>query len=171
MSVDPKNTPQSATLPEGTRIGIVVSHYHSDITGSMLDSARAELLRAGVAEADLVVVDAPGAFELPFLAQELVLREDIDAAIAFGLVLKGETDHDRYISQATADALMQLALDYRKPVLFGVLTCTTLDQAVARAKSTEAGGKLDKGREVARAAIQVLLASDEIRNTSANRSS
>ena len=83
--------------------------------------------------------------------------------ICFGLVLKGETDHDRYISQATANAIMEISLSFGKPVLFGVLTCSTLEQAFARAKSTADGGTLDKGREVARAAIEVLLSSDAIR--------
>ena len=163
MSVDPKNTPASAQLPEGTRIGIVVSKYHFDITGSMLESAKRELAGAGLAPDQLSLVSAPGAFELPFLAQELAQRADIDAVICFGLVLKGETDHDRYISQATAQAIMDLSLRLAVPILFGVLTCSTIEQAIARSQPTEAGGQLDKGREVARAAIEVLLAAIEIR--------
>ena len=171
MSADPNKTPQSETLPEGTRIGVVVSQYHFDITGSMVESARDEFHRAGVAASDLFVVNAPGAFELPYLSQEFARRNDIDAVIAFGLVLKGETDHDRYISQATANGLMQLSLEYAKPVLFGVLTCSTLDQAIARSKPATAGGELDKGREVARAAIQALLAADEIQSTDPSQQS
>ena len=171
MSVDPKNSSTSAKLPGGTRIGVVVSRYHFDITGSMLSSASAVLEQAGVRKSDLEIVFAPGAFELPFLAQEFANREDIDAVIGFGLVLKGETDHDRYISQATADALMRLGLQHRKPILFGVLTCSTLEQAIARAKPADQGGTLDKGREVARAAIEVLLAADEIRNSQPTPSS
>ncbi|MFT5284671.1 MAG: 6,7-dimethyl-8-ribityllumazine synthase [Planctomycetota bacterium] len=163
MSVDPKNTPTSAKLPEGTRVGIVVSRYHLDITGSMLNSAKRELASAGVSEDQLVIASAPGAFELPFLAQELAVRSDIDAVICFGLVLKGETDHDRYISQATANAIMDISLRLAVPILFGVLTCSTVEQAIARSTSAADGGKLDKGREVARAAIEVLLSAYEIR--------
>ena len=163
MSVDPKNTPASAQLPQGTRVGIVISRYHFDIIGTMLGSARKELERAGLTEDQLVVIDAPGAFELPFLAQELAQRSDIDAVICFGLVLKGETEHDRYISNATANAIMEISLRLAVPILFGVLTCSTIEQAVARATPESEGGKLDKGREVARAAIEVLLSTYEIR--------
>ena len=142
-------------VDQGTRIAIVVSAYHTDITGEMSASARDTLLAAGVAERDLLEVQAPGAFELPIVALRLARRADVHAVLCFGLVLRGETPHDRYISAAVADGLMKAGLDADTPILFGVLTCENLDQAHARARRTADGGH-DKGREVARAAVEVL---------------
>ncbi len=141
----------------------MVSTYHRDLTGAMLASARAELEAAGLAPADLVVVEAPGAFELPIVARTLGAREDIRAVLCFGLVLKGETSHDLHIATAVSQALQRVALDIDTPMLFGVLTCNTLEQAKARALPENQGGSHDKGREVARAAIDVLAALEAAR--------
>ena len=152
---DPDPAPVPA-LPTGMRIGIVVSSYHPEITGGMASSARAVLAEAGVdVESNLLRFEAPGAYELPLLAHALARRADVDAVLAFGLILKGETEHDRHIAGATANGLMQVGLETSKPVLFGVLTCNTLEQAQARARVAAEGG-LDKGREVALAAIHAL---------------
>ena len=140
-------------LRPGARIGAVVSSYHAELTGAMLSSARRELAAAGLAEDDLLVVDVAGSFELPLVARRLALREDVDAVLCFGLVLKGETSHDVYISHAVSRGVQQVSLETDKPVLFGVLTCDTLEQAEARAK-----GEHDKGAEVARAAVATLAA-------------
>ncbi|MCE9595172.1 MAG: 6,7-dimethyl-8-ribityllumazine synthase [Planctomycetes bacterium] len=156
MVRDASQSPTELRLETGTRIAAVVSNYHRDVTGAMLESARRELANAGLAEADLIVIDAPGAFELPVLARRLALREDIDAVLCFGLVLKGETRHDEYLAQSVANALQHVALSTGRPVLFGVLTCDTVEQARERALAAEQGGKHDKGREVALAAIAVL---------------
>lgn len=147
-----------AALPPGTRIGVVASGYHAELVDAMLRSAARTLSEAGLAEGDLVRVEAPGAFELPLIARRLALRDDLACVLCFGLVLKGETDHDRYIADAVAHALQRVALDSDKPVLFGVLSCDTLEQARARALPTAEGGTHDKGREVARAALGALAA-------------
>ena len=144
-------------LNRPARVAAVVSRYHPEITGGMFASARETLFAAGLAPEDLLRIDAPGSFELPVLAQRLARRSDVDAVLCFGLVLKGETDHDRYIASAVSEGLMRVALEHRKPVLFGVLTCSTLAQAEARARSRAEGG-LDKGAEVARAAVETLNA-------------
>ncbi|MHC4261773.1 MAG: 6,7-dimethyl-8-ribityllumazine synthase [Planctomycetota bacterium] len=160
-----KNTdaPDSSTcLRPGTRVAVVVSSYHAELNGEMADSAADTLRDAGLEDANRIDVTAPGAYELPILAQALAVREDVDAVLCFGLVLRGETDHDRYISAAVADALQRVGLNNEKPVLFGLLTCNTLDQAIARARRGEGGH--DKGREVARAAIETLAALDRIRS-------
>lgn len=148
---DPRSAPR---LDPGVRIGAVVSTYHGELTGAMLASARSELEAAGVAPSDVLVVEVPGSFELPVVARALGLREDVSAVMCFGLVLKGETPHDRYIAGAVAHALQRVSLDTDKPILFGVLTCDTLEQARARALP---GGD-DKGREVARAAVLAIRA-------------
>lgn len=137
------------------RLGAVVSTYHAELTRAMLASARRTLLAAGLRAESLVVLEVGGAFELPLVARRLAVREDIDAVLCFGLVLKGETSHDVYIAQSVAAGLQQAALEADKPVLFGVLTCDTLDQARQRAT-----GSHDKGAEVARAALAAVAAMD-----------
>lgn len=162
MAID-QHTGDSASSPKlrpGVRMAAVVSRYHGELTGAMLESAKDELTTAGLGPDDLLVIQAPGAFELPLIAAELARREDLDAVICFGLVLKGETEHDRHISRAVAHALTDIGLKERKPVLFGVLTCNTLAQARARALSPANGGEQDKGREVAKAAVEALAALD-----------
>jgi 6,7-dimethyl-8-ribityllumazine synthase len=157
MAQDPARVPD-ASLPPGTRIGLVASSYHAELVDAMARSAALTLRDAGLAEDDLVRVEAPGAFELPLIARRLALRDDLACVLCFGLVLKGETEHDRVIAGAVAHALQRVALDTDTPVLFGVLTCDTLEQARARALPASEGGTLDKGREVARAAIGALAA-------------
>ena len=154
MVRSPQSQSPSPTLPPETRIGAVLSTYHRELCDAMLASARAQLASAGLAEDDLVVVEVPGAFEIPLIARELGMREDLAAVMCFGLVLKGETSHDYHIASAVSHTLAQVALECDKPILFGVLTCDTLEQARARALPS---GQ-DKGREVARAAVGALAA-------------
>ena len=142
----------TAPLAVGTRIAIVASSYHAELVNGMVDSARDVLRAAGLDDQNLVLVQAPGAFELPLIAQTLLDGGELDAVLCFGLVLKGETDHDRYISTSVSDALMRIGLEHGQPVMFGLLTCNTLEQAQRRANA--AG--LDKGGEVARASVQML---------------
>jgi 6,7-dimethyl-8-ribityllumazine synthase len=144
-------------LPAGARIACAVSTYHEDVTGEMLSSALEALGELGVERESVVVVSCPGAFELPIVARRLARRKDVVAVLCFGLVLKGETEHDRYISEACAQGLTQVALETDTPILFGVLTCANLEQARERARREAEGGQ-DKGREVALAALEVLAA-------------
>lgn len=160
-----ESAPPALRLRPGARIGAVVSSYHAELTGAMLDAARRELAGAGLDEEDLLVVEVGGSFELPLVARRLALREDVDAVLCFGLVLKGETSHDVYISQAVSRGILQVSLETDKPVLFGVLTCDTLEQAEARAK-----GEHDKGAEVARAALAALAALRETTTVGVRRS-
>lgn len=155
----------STRLPAGARLGVVLSTYHHELTGAMLDSARAELARAGLDPDALRVVEVPGAFEIPLVARALGVREEIQAVLCFGLVLKGETTHDQHIATSVSAALQRVSLDIDKPMLFGVLTCNTLEQARARALP----GGHDKGREVARAAVEVLAALENARRVDAAR--
>jgi 6,7-dimethyl-8-ribityllumazine synthase len=140
-------------LPAGARIAAVLSTYHADLTRAMLASARRTLEAAGLDGANLLVVEVAGAFELPLVARRLAARDDVLAVLCFGLVLKGETSHDVHIAEAAARGILQVSLEADKPVLFGVLTCDTLEQARERAS-----GPLDKGAEVAHAALAALAA-------------
>ncbi|MEM8711373.1 MAG: 6,7-dimethyl-8-ribityllumazine synthase [Planctomycetota bacterium] len=160
MALDPKSGDRSPETRPGIRVGAVVSRFHEDLTGAMLRSAEAELRAAGM-EDDVHVVWAPGAFELPLIARRLARRKDIDAVLCFGLVLTGETTHDHWVSMGATQGIQLASLETGKPILFGVLTCQTLEQARSRALSVDEGGKEDKGREVARAAVATLNALDE----------
>jgi 6,7-dimethyl-8-ribityllumazine synthase len=157
MTRSKTKAPAVLRLARGRKLACVVSDYHREVTGAMLASALARLEEHGLAPARIEVVWAPGTFELPLVAQRLAARREVAAVLCFGLVLRGETEHDRYIAEACAQGLMRVALDHRKPVLFGVLTCATRAQAERRARRESQGG-LDKGREVAEAALAALAA-------------
>ncbi len=161
MARDRTSSERPRTLRPGTHVAAVVSRFHEELTGAMLASARAELAAAGVRPEHFRVVWVPGAFELALVARRLALRRDVDAVLCLGLVLKGETNHDQFVAQGAVQGIVQASLETDKPILFGVLTCQTLEQARARALPVEQGGREDKGREVARAAIDVLHALDE----------
>jgi 6,7-dimethyl-8-ribityllumazine synthase len=142
-----------ATVPSGAthRFGIVVSDFNSVITGHLLDGCLSTLRQHEVTEDHLTVFHVPGAFELPMGARMLLNRDRFDAVICLGCVIKGETKHDEYISQAIANGLQQLSLMSNVPMIFGVLTPDTLEQAEARA-----GGALgNKGCEAAEAALHM----------------
>jgi len=162
MALDPNSSERDRRLRAGVRVGAVVSLFHEELTGAMLASARRELVLAGMAEDSMRVVWVPGAFELPLVARRLARRADMDAVLCFGLVLKGETTHDQYVATAAAQGILQAGMETDKPVLFGVLTCDNMEQAQSRALPPDQGGVEDKGREVARAAVDVLAALDEV---------
>jgi 6,7-dimethyl-8-ribityllumazine synthase len=167
MALDPNSSERARILRPGVRIGAVVSQFHEDLTGAMLESARDELVASGMDEEDYRVVWVPGSFELAIVARRLAARKDNDPVLCFGLVLKGETTHDVYVAHGAVQGIVRASLDADKPILFGVLTCETLAQARSRALSAANGGKEDKGRELARAAVAVLAALDEVDGTPA----
>ncbi len=160
MATDSGLTGRARLQRPGARIAFVVSTFHHDLTSAMMESAKRELIATRVDEQDMQMVTVPGPFELPIVARRFARRKDIDAVICLGLVLKGETTHDLYVSQGTTIGIQEVMLQTDKPVLFGVLTCNNLEQARARALSPEEGGEQDKGRELAMAAMSVLAALD-----------
>jgi 6,7-dimethyl-8-ribityllumazine synthase len=133
----------------GKRVAIVTSRYHDAITGRLADGAVRAFLAAGGREEDVIRADAPGSFELPVIAAAYARRPDIDAVITLGLVLQGETTHDRYICDSVAQAIQDLALETGTPVAFGLLTCQSMEQAEARA----GGSHGNKGEEAMNAAL------------------
>jgi len=135
-------------------VGIVVSDFNADITSGLLVGALDILEEWGVNEKNIRVIRVPGAFELPLGCRKLLAaKKKPDAVIALGCVIKGETKHDEYISNAVAHAFQDLMLTYGVPVGFGVITPNTLAQAKARSR-----GAANKGREAAIAALQMALA-------------
>ncbi|MBK7875706.1 MAG: 6,7-dimethyl-8-ribityllumazine synthase [Planctomycetes bacterium] len=142
------------------RIAIVVARWHEDLTGAMLASAQEELLAAGVRPSNLQVVWVPGSFELPIVAARAAVHSD--SVLAFGVVIQGETQHDHWVAHAAVTGLVLASLQNETPIHLGVLTCKTMEQARARALPPSKGGEQDKGREVARAALETLAALDGI---------
>ena len=133
----------------GNRFAVVVSRFNSAVTDRLLDGCRSTFRAAGVAERDVRVVYAPGAFELPFLCRRLATSRRYHAVVALGCIIRGRTPHDRYIAQAVAQGIMAVGLETGVPVVFGVLT--TLNARQARARSGR--GEANKGVESARAAL------------------
>lgn len=144
----------------GLRVAIVVARWHEDLTGAMLASAEDELLTAGVKRENLRVVWVPGSFELPIVAARAAAQ--VDAVLAFGVVIQGETQHDHWVAHAAVTGLVLASLQNETPIHLGVLTCKTMEQARARALPPSKGGEQDKGREVARAALETVAALDGI---------
>lgn len=132
------------------RIGIVVSTFNADITEPMLTGATATLKEWKVKEENIEVVRVPGSFEIPYGCLVLLQKGKFDALIAIGCIIKGETDHDRYIASATADGIMSLMVEHKTPISFGVITTNTLEQAKVRSL-----GQTNKGREAALAALDM----------------
>jgi 6,7-dimethyl-8-ribityllumazine synthase len=126
----------------------------------MLASARAEFEAGGVEPGDVLEAWVPGSFDLPLVARRFARRDDIDAVICFGLILKGETTHDHWVAAGATHGIVQASLETDTPILLGVLTCQNLEQARARALPVDQGGHEDKGRELARAALSILHALD-----------
>jgi 6,7-dimethyl-8-ribityllumazine synthase len=138
----------------GFRVGLAVSGYHSEIVGKLREGARAAFLEMGGIESDLIELECSGSFELPAVAAALADREEIDAVVALGCIVAGETQHDEVIAHAVAQGLTHLSLELRKPIALGILTCDTIEQAMERA----GGRKGNKGVDAMRAAVQAARA-------------
>jgi 6,7-dimethyl-8-ribityllumazine synthase len=148
----------------GLRFGVVVSRFNSFITERLLHAALDALQRSGADDAGVTVVHVPGAFELPLTAKKLALTGKYEALIAIGCVLRGETAHYDYVCSETSRGLQLAQMDTGVPVIFCVLTCDTLEQAIDRA-GLKAG---NKGFEAGLAAIEMAQLSLKLRP--ANRS-
>ncbi len=144
-----ENAPESVALDASAlRVALIVSRYNPETTGAM--RAGAERAFADAGGTDLVVVPAPGAFELAAIAGAALRSDKYDAAVCLGCVLKGETRHDEVIADALGAALAQLSAETGKPATFGVLTVDTQEQALTRAD----GARGNKGAEAMNAALE-----------------
>jgi 6,7-dimethyl-8-ribityllumazine synthase len=142
---------QGSHSAPGFRFAIIVSRFNADVTDGLLNGACAELADAGVRDEDITLVRVPGAFELPVAAARLADTGRFDALICLGCVIKGDTMHFEYISAAASQGIMDVSIAAGVPVAFGLLTALDDDQARARA----ADGPDNKGREAARAAVEM----------------
>lgn len=134
------------------RIGVVASRFNRAITDLLLRGAVDALLAAGVEAGRMVVVSVPGAFEIPGTAQ--ALAPQVDAVVCLGCVIRGETEHFTYVASAVQQGVVRVSLDTGVPVIFGVLTTETFEQALERAGGEMATGG-DKGGEAALDALEM----------------
>ena len=145
-------TPFEFSSAQNTRIGIVVSEWNDRITDSLLNGAEESLLEHGILQENILVKHVPGSFELPLGAKWMLEKTDVDAVICIGCIIQGEPRHFDFIAQAVADGIMNVGLQFSKPVIFSVLTCNTMEQAEDRS-----GGKHgNKGVEGAVSALKML---------------
>jgi 6,7-dimethyl-8-ribityllumazine synthase len=146
------------------RFAIVVSRFNEIVTSRLLDGALGTLVKRGVPEEQIDVVWVPGAFEIPTAAGHLAATGRYAAVICLGAVIRGETTHDQHINRAVSLALAEIGVRHQLPVLFGVLTCNTLEQALARSGGTHATPGKDqsdkrlgnKGVDCAEAALEMV---------------
>ena len=143
----------------GLRVALVVSRFNEPVTTRLLAGARSALERHGVREEDVDVAWVPGAFELALAARRLAESRRYDAVACLGAIIRGETPHFDYIAAETARGIGQVAQDTGVPIVFGVLTPNTLEQAMERA-----GGKMgDKGYDAAVTAIEMATLMQRLR--------
>lgn len=151
---------QDVPSAKGLKFGIVRSEWNTEITSALLKGCFDYLIEKGASEDDIKCIDVPGTYELPMGAKILMGTEKYDAIICIGCVIKGETKHDEYISNAAANAIAQLGILSSNPVIFGVLTPNNMEQALDRS-----GGKHgNKGVEAAATAIKMAILKNENKN-------
>lgn len=137
--------------PQG-KFALIVGRFNSFVVESLVSGAIDTLVRHGVSEKDISIIRAPGAFELPLVAQRVAQREEFDAIIALGAVIRGGTPHFDYVAGECTKGLAQVSLQYDVPVAFGVLTVDSIEQAIERS-GTKAG---NKGAEAALSALEMV---------------
>jgi 6,7-dimethyl-8-ribityllumazine synthase len=144
--------PKAPSRKSKTRIGIVVSKFNELITQRLLKGCLRELNKSGIKERDLTVVWVPGAFDIPVVALALAKKKSIDAVICLGAVIRGETYHFELVAEGAAYGISQAALISGKPVIFGVLSTDTIEQANRRSDDK----RDNKGRDAAQNALEMI---------------
>jgi 6,7-dimethyl-8-ribityllumazine synthase len=138
-------------LGEGLKFGVVISRFNEFFSQKMLEGARDALLRHGVNEDDIEQAWTPGSFEIPLIAQKMAETKKYDAVICLGAVIRGSTPHFDYIAAEAAKGIAKVSLDTGVPVIYGVITADTLEQAIERS-----GSKVgNKGYNAAVSAIEM----------------
>jgi len=139
-------------LGRGKKVAIVASRFNDFITSRLMEGALDALTRHGVADKDITIYKVPGAFEIPSVVKRLVAGGNADGIIGLGAVIRGSTPHFDYIAAEVSKGIAQVALDAKIPVIFGVLTTDTIEQAVERA-GTKSG---NKGFDAAMALLEMM---------------
>ncbi|MBW1988021.1 MAG: 6,7-dimethyl-8-ribityllumazine synthase [Deltaproteobacteria bacterium] len=143
---------------EGKRFCIVLSRFNDFISDRLLSGAMDALLRFGAKDGDIDVIKVPGAFEVPLAAKRAAAKGAYDAVICLGAVIRGSTPHFDYVAAEASKGIAQVSLQYEVPVIFGILTTDTIEQAVERA-GTKSG---NKGWSAAAAAVEMANLADEM---------
>jgi 6,7-dimethyl-8-ribityllumazine synthase len=138
-------------VAERLRVGIIIGRFNEFIGGKLLSGALDGLKRHGVDESDIEIVWVPGAFEIPLVAKKMAKTDNYDAIICLGAVIRGATPHFDYVSSEVSKGIASVSLETEVPVIFGVLTTDTIEQAIERA-GTKAG---NKGYDAAVTAIEM----------------
>lgn len=145
-------------IGENKRFGIVISRFNNFISDKLLEGALDALSRHNVVDDNITIVWVPGAYEIPLTSKKMAKSNKFDAVIALGAVIRGETPHFDYVANEVAKGVAQVNLETGVPVIFGVLTTDTLEQAVERAGSK--GG--NKGFDAAMAALELISVFEQI---------
>jgi 6,7-dimethyl-8-ribityllumazine synthase len=145
------HTHEGSLVAQGLKIGIIVGRFNGMIGENLLQGALDGLKRHGVKDTDIEVTYVPGAYEIPFAAKLLAHKKSYDAIITLGAVIRGATPHFEYVAGEAAKGVAQVSLETGVPIVFGVLTTDTIDQAIERA-GTKAG---NKGFDAAMTAIEM----------------
>ncbi len=158
MSAELPDRPDPLTAPR--RLAIIASRYNEELVDGLIEGAMTELSIIATGS-DVEIVRVPGSFEIPFGVQTLMLRGEVDAVFAFGVIWEGQTRHADLIATAVTNSLLDLSLRFKVPVLHEVLVLQDEEQAIARCTP---GAELNRGTEAARAAVRMLTMLDELRD-------
>lgn len=150
----------SIPVMKKARIGVAVSEWNKEITESLLKGALEVLKKASVKKSNIIIEWVPGSYELPLAAQWLIRYCKADAVICLGSVIQGETRHFEFICQAVAQNIAQVSTNHNAPVIFGVLTTDTMQQAIERS----GGAHGNKGIEAAVAALKMIALKDKLKD-------
>ncbi|MGD9151090.1 MAG: 6,7-dimethyl-8-ribityllumazine synthase [Desulfobacterales bacterium] len=136
---------------EGKKFALVVSRFNDFITDKLLSGAQDALVRSGAKDNDIQIVKVPGAFEIPLVAKKMATQKKVNAIICLGAVIRGATPHFDYVSAEVSKGIAQVSLESGVPIIFGIVTTDTIEQAIERA-GTKAG---NKGWSAAMAAVEM----------------
>jgi len=142
---------EAKLLAEGKTFALVVSRFNDFITDKLVGGAVDALIRSGAREEDIEIVKVPGAFEIPLIAKKLISKSRYSAVICLGAVIRGATPHFEYVSAEVTKGIAVVSLESQTPVIFGIITADTIEQAIERA-GTKAG---NKGWSAAMAAVEM----------------
>jgi 6,7-dimethyl-8-ribityllumazine synthase len=142
---------ESNLLAEGKKFAIIVGRFNDFITEKLVNGAVDALVRTGARDTDISIVKVPGAFEIPLIAKKMVEKNQYNAVICLGAVIRGATPHFDYVSAEVTKGVAMVGLESGTPVIFGVITTDTIEQAIERA-GTKAG---NKGWSAAMAAVEM----------------
>ena len=146
------NIMEGKILGEGKKFALVVGRFNDFITDRLVGGAVDALLRCGVKDEDINIVKVPGSFEIPLVAKKMAKKDKYDAVICLGAVIRGATPHFEYVSAEVSKGIATVSMESEVPVIFGIITTDTIEQAIERA-GTKSG---NKGADAAMSAIELV---------------